>query len=160
MRLRPSSTEACSHRAGVRRGGLVESADRSAETGLRHVAEATGLVPIYRKILVVEDYFAKQCDLLKAVQRCRLRLVERFILDAIDLQFDRLDFLQRCAWNRIPISWAVCFPGAKCRCSRDQSDRSGACHPGVMSFQGVLLAEGVAGYASPRATLSKIHRIC
>jgi hypothetical protein len=37
--------------------------------------------------------------LLKAIQRGRPRSVERISLDAIDLQFDRLDFVSGRGWN-------------------------------------------------------------
>ena len=57
------------------------------------MTEATGLVLLHGKLPVVENYLAEQHDLLKAVQRCRLRPSERLALDAFDLLFDRLDFL-------------------------------------------------------------------
>src|SRR3977135_1806310 len=96
MRLRFPSAKTRPDGAGVGHGGLVESADRSTEPGLWHVAETAGLIPLHGKFLVIEDQPAKQGDLLKAVQRCRLRSHERLRLDAVDLQLDRLDlFLGR-----------------------------------------------------------------
>src|ERR1700730_1929911 len=103
MRLRLSSTEARPDGAGVSDRRLVEGADRSIEPGLRHVAEATGLVPLHRNVPIVEDQLAEQRDLLKAVQRGRPRSVERFSLDAVDLLLDRRDFLLGGGWNPIPI---------------------------------------------------------
>src|SRR6266849_3156755 len=107
MRLRFPSAKTRPDGAGVGHGGLVESADRSTEPGLWHVAETAGLVPLHGKFLVVEDQPAKQGDLLKAVQRYRPRSLERLRLNAVDLQFDRLDFLSGRRWNPNPIDWAV-----------------------------------------------------
>jgi hypothetical protein len=53
--------------------------------------------------------------LLKAVQRCRPRSVERLGLDAVDLLFDRFDFLSGRGWNPILIAWAASLPGTKGR---------------------------------------------
>src|SRR5260221_12730171 len=107
MRLRLSGAEACANGAWVGYGGLVERADGSTETGLRHVAEGAGLIPLNGKLFVVKDYFPEQSDLLKVVQRYRLGLVERISLDAVDLLFDSLDFLPSCNWNTILIICAV-----------------------------------------------------
>src|SRR5260370_354973 len=85
MRLRVSSAEARPNGAGVSSGRLVESAHWSAEPRLRHVTKATGLVPVDRKIPVVEDEFAEQREALKGIQLGRLRHLERFCLDAVDL---------------------------------------------------------------------------
>ena len=57
-----------------------------------------------------------QSDLLKAVQRYRPGLLERFSLDAVDLSFDRLDFLPSRDWNAILIVWAVSLARTKCSC--------------------------------------------
>src|SRR5436853_7796494 len=118
MRLWVAFAETRPNRARVGHSCLVERADRSSEPGLRHVAEATGLVPPHRKLLVVEDELAEQCDLLRAVQGCGLRLFQRFGLDAVDLQFDGLDLFSGRGWNWIPIGC----------CGRDHHDRSRTRH--------------------------------
>jgi hypothetical protein len=64
-------------------------------------------------LLVVEDDFAEKHDLLKVVEGGRLRLAERFALDAVDLQFDRPDFLLGRGRNPIPIGWTDSLAGKK-----------------------------------------------
>ena len=56
MGLRLSCAETRPNGAGIGDRRLVEPTDRSGETGLRHVAETTALVPLDREFLVVEDY--------------------------------------------------------------------------------------------------------
>ena len=51
--------------------------------------------------------------MLKGVQRCRPRSVERFGLDAVDLEFDRLDVVSGRSWNPIRIGWLPAFANAK-----------------------------------------------
>jgi hypothetical protein len=96
--------------------------------------------------LVVENYLAEQRDLLKAVQRCRLRPVERVGLDAVDLQLDGLDFISGSGWNPIPIAWAACFPGTRCCRGGDQQhdDHACACPPYVVRFQTSFSPQGRA----------------
>jgi hypothetical protein len=58
------------------------------------MAERTGLIAIYREMLVIEHRFAKQLYLLHLVIRRCGQPLESFCLDAIDIGLDLCNLLQ------------------------------------------------------------------
>ena len=100
VRLRLAVAEPRPHRAGISGFGPVQLGYRTGKAGLRHVAERARLVAVHRELLVVEDQFAQQFNLLDLVVGRRRQPFERLRLDAVDLGLDLRDLLQRLGRER------------------------------------------------------------
>src|SRR5258707_11366688 len=59
------------------------------------MAESTRLVAVYRKLLVVQHQLTEQLDLLDLIARGHGQSLDRLRLDAVDLDLDLHNFLER-----------------------------------------------------------------
>jgi hypothetical protein len=91
-RLRLYLAKARSDRPGVGHRRCVELRDRAGETGFRHVAERTSLVPVDRQPLIEQQQLAEEDRSLRWPWQTLAQIRQCFRLDPIDLSHDSSDF--------------------------------------------------------------------
>ncbi len=94
--LRLAVPEAMADRSGIGHRSLIQDRDRPGEIGLRHMAEAAGLVSIHRKILVKQHKLAQHLHLFHPGARLGRQCApfcQRLLLDLVHFPFNPLDLL-------------------------------------------------------------------